>query len=254
MTIGINDGRKLSHGELERVRLQAIRRVLAGESPETVIREIGFSRGRIYEWLARYREKGEEGLKARPLAGRPRALTDARERWLVKSLMRKTPRALGTDTWLWSPPVIREVVARRFGIKPSLSTVNRWLEAMLLDVRPRRLASWRETGWYRRDYAAIRGMARHCKAQILLGWERRWADCRLLTVATLKGRRRFMLVQDEVTPPRFIEFLRRLLRESPRPIFLILTGNPVHRSPEVTCFANNAAGKIRLFFLPEGKG
>lgn len=51
-----NDGRKLSHETLEQIRIHAVQRVEAGESPSNVIRTLGFSRGRIYEWLAAYRE------------------------------------------------------------------------------------------------------------------------------------------------------------------------------------------------------
>ncbi|WP_208545296.1 hypothetical protein [Caballeronia arationis] len=44
-----NDGRQLSHATLEEIRIRAVRRVEAGESPEDVIRTLGFSRARIYE-------------------------------------------------------------------------------------------------------------------------------------------------------------------------------------------------------------
>lgn len=37
------DARKLDHGTLEAVRVRAVRQVHAGESPETVIRALGFT-------------------------------------------------------------------------------------------------------------------------------------------------------------------------------------------------------------------
>lgn len=49
------DGRKLSPKTLEQIRIRAVQRVQAGESPETVIKTLGFSRACIYNWLARYR-------------------------------------------------------------------------------------------------------------------------------------------------------------------------------------------------------
>ena len=45
------DGRKLGRATLEEIRIRAVRRVEAGESPETVIRALGFTRPRIYEWI-----------------------------------------------------------------------------------------------------------------------------------------------------------------------------------------------------------
>lgn len=52
------DGRKINRKELEEIRIRAVKRVEAGESPEVVIKALGFTRARIYEWLAKYREGG----------------------------------------------------------------------------------------------------------------------------------------------------------------------------------------------------
>ena len=49
------DGRKLDHATLEELRIRAVQRVEAGESPEVVIASLGMSRPRIYEWLSAYR-------------------------------------------------------------------------------------------------------------------------------------------------------------------------------------------------------
>ena len=48
----------------------------------------------------------------------------------------------------------------------------------------------------------------------------------------------------------FIDFCRRLLHDSPGPVFLIVDGHPVHRSKAVREFADNTNGHLRLFFLP----
>ena len=46
------DARKLDHATLEAIRIRAVQRVQAGESPEVVIRALGFTRRCIYSWLA----------------------------------------------------------------------------------------------------------------------------------------------------------------------------------------------------------
>jgi len=43
------------HQTLAEIRMQAVERVQAGESPEDVIQTLGFNRSCIYEWMARYR-------------------------------------------------------------------------------------------------------------------------------------------------------------------------------------------------------
>lgn len=43
------DGRALGHDTLEEIRIRAVQRVEAGESPEDVIRVLGFGRTVIYD-------------------------------------------------------------------------------------------------------------------------------------------------------------------------------------------------------------
>ena len=58
------DGRKLRHEALEQLRINAVLRVEAGESPEVVIKAIGFERACIYRWIAKYRFGGIDALKS----------------------------------------------------------------------------------------------------------------------------------------------------------------------------------------------
>ena len=68
------DGRKLKHEVLTELRKRAVARVQSGESPEVVVRAMGFSRACIYNWLAMYRAGGWDALDARKRGGRPRRL------------------------------------------------------------------------------------------------------------------------------------------------------------------------------------
>src|SRR5512146_2280668 len=63
------DARELDHKTLEQIRTRAVEQVQAGESPEAVIKALGFSRSCIYTWLALYRSGGWAALKARALRG-----------------------------------------------------------------------------------------------------------------------------------------------------------------------------------------
>ncbi|MDR0997928.1 MAG: helix-turn-helix domain containing protein [Treponema sp.] len=58
-----NNGRKLSKAAREQLRITSVERVLAGGSPEEVIKSTGFNRGCIYQWLSAYRSGGSEALK-----------------------------------------------------------------------------------------------------------------------------------------------------------------------------------------------
>jgi transposase-like protein len=52
------DRRKLGRETFEEIRTRAVKRVEAGESPEVVIKALGLSHPRIYQWIAKYREGG----------------------------------------------------------------------------------------------------------------------------------------------------------------------------------------------------
>jgi transposase len=59
----INGGRKLNREAQAQIRITAVRRVLNGESPEEVIKSIGYQRRMIYYWLSQYRAGGFEALQ-----------------------------------------------------------------------------------------------------------------------------------------------------------------------------------------------
>lgn len=64
------DGPKQAEYSME-LKLEAVRRVLAGESVSAVAQELGVRRKRLYVWKDRYVELGEAGLVHRR-GGRPR--------------------------------------------------------------------------------------------------------------------------------------------------------------------------------------
>ncbi len=53
-----------------------------------------------------------------------------------------------------------------------------------------------------------------------------------------------------MTAAMFIEFLKHLLKDNDRPIFVIVDGHSVHRAQKVKRFVASMKGRIQLFFLP----
>src|SRR4030042_732842 len=111
-----NDGRKLDHQTLEAIRMRAVQQVQKGESPEAVIRALGFSRICIYNWLARYREGGWEGLKAVKLNGRPPKLNGKQIRWIYNIGVTKNPGQLKFPFALWTRDMISQLLLKKYGI------------------------------------------------------------------------------------------------------------------------------------------
>jgi transposase len=275
-----NDGRKLDHKTLEAIRIRAVEQVEAGESPEAVIRALGMSRARIYEWLAAYREGGCEALKAKKLFGRPPRLTGKQLDRLYRIITTKNPLQLKFPYALWTRSMVREVIREKFGVRLSDVSVGRLLNKLgLSPQKPLRRAYQQDKEaverWVKEEYPEIRKLAKREKAQILFADEASvrsdhhsgttWAPrgktpvvpttgarfrLNLVSAVSPRGDMRFMTVNGRMNAGKFIEFLQRLMKGANRPVFLIVDGHPTHRAVKVKKFVASTEGKLRLFFLP----
>ena len=274
------DGRALEHKTLEEIRIRAVERVQAGESPEVVIQALGFSRSCIYTWLARYRTGGWNALKAGALHGRPLKIQAAQMKWLYATVVGKSPLQFRFEFALWTREMIRQLLWEQFRLKLSVTSVGRLLKQLGLTCQrplfrateqdPERVRQWRE-----RDYPGIREEARRCGAEIYFGDEAgvrsdchagttwgikgrtpvvrvsgRRSSVNMISAVSARGHLRFMLAKGRVNGAVFVEFLKRLMHGASRPVFLILDGGSYHHARLVKDFVASLGGKLRLFFLP----
>lgn len=274
------DGRKLDHKTLEEIRIRAVQRVEAGESPEVVIRSLGLSRPRIYQWLKAYREGGLEALKAKPVPGRPRKLTEAQTAKLYRIVTSKNPLQLKFPFALWTRGMVRDLVVEKFAVTLSEATVGRLLRRLgLSPQKPLRRAYQQDAEsverWKREEYPKIARRAKRRDATLYFGDEARvqseyhsgttWAPVgktpvvastgarfgvNLVSAVSPRGEMRFMGVAGKLNADKFVDFLKRLLHGAERPVFLIVDGHPVHRSAKVRRFIEQCEGKLELYFLP----
>jgi len=61
-----------SQKALERRRVKAVEMIQKGMMPVEVARKLGVDRRSVRRWKSLYRKKSIEGLKAKPISGRPR--------------------------------------------------------------------------------------------------------------------------------------------------------------------------------------
>ncbi len=122
-----NDARKLDHKTLEELRMRVVKRVQDGESPEVLAKALDLDRSTVYGWLARYRQGGWNGLKAKPLGGRPPKLDGKKMQWVYDTVTRKNPLQLKFVFALWTREMVAKLIKDKFGIKLSAVSVGRLL-------------------------------------------------------------------------------------------------------------------------------
>ena len=72
----------------------------------------------------------------------------------------------------------------------------------------------------------------------------------MLSAISAKGELRFMTSRKRLSAALFIEFLRRLITNYPKKIFLVVDGLPAHKAKSVHRFVHQVKDRLRLFFLP----
>lgn len=278
--MGKRDGRALDHKTLEEIRIRAVEQVEAGESPEDVVRTLGFGRTVIYSWLARYREGGLDALRAKPVPGRPAKLTGPQLRWIYRTVTGKNPLQLRFEFALWTRGMVRQLIRERFGVRLSEVSVGRLLRKLgLSPQKPLRRAYEQDPklveAWRAEEFPKIRALAKREGATLYFSDEAgvrsdfhagtTWGvkgrtpivpatgqrfGLSLISAISPRGDFRFMTVEGRMNADKFIVFLERLLHNAKRPIFLIVDRHPSHRSRKVLEFVRSTRGRLRLFFLP----
>jgi len=275
-----DDGRKLDHKTLEEMRARAVRSVQNGQSPEIVAAALGINRTTIYDWLAKYRGGGWGALKAKPVPGRPPKLSGRAIKWIYDTVTQKSPLQLRFEFALWTREMIAKLIMDKFGVKLSASSVGRLLAQIGLTCqKPLQRALERDDAlvqqWLNKEYPKIKALALREKADIYFGdaahirsdhhagrtWGKkgetpivlstgRRHGMSMISAITSRGHLRFMIIEEgSVNADAFIEFIKRLLVESKRKIFLIVDGGSAHRAKKTKAFVESLNGKLRLFFL-----
>ncbi len=132
--------------------------------------------------------------------------------------------------------------------------VKRWLNEEYPAIQRRAKREKAEIHWgdemgMRSDHQAGRSYGRRGRTPVIPGTGQR-IRCNLLSTITNRGDLCFMLFKERFNGPMFLGFLRRLLRQRKRKVFLIMDRHPVHRAAAVKHWLGRHADRLRLFLLP----
>ena len=132
--------------------------------------------------------------------------------------------------------------------------VQQWLEKEYPSIRRQAQREKAQIYWgdemgLRSDHAVGRSYGLKGQTPVIVTTGQRFG-CNMISAITNQGRLNFMVFKERFTAPVFLEFLRRLLRQSDRRVYLIIDRHPVHRSHKVKNWVKENEDRLRLVFLP----
>lgn len=278
-----HDGRHLKLAALDFVRERAIELFKQAHTRKEIAELLGVNRNTVGEWVKIYKKHGFKGLKLKTRGrkvGSGRRLSAEQERTIQKMIRDKMPDQLKLPFALWSRRAIQTLIKGQFGLDMPTRTINHYLKRWgfspqrpikrAYEQNPKKVQEWLES-----RYPAIKERAKNEDVEIHWGDEtgisnacnygrsyapkgktpvvRRNAKgftTGMISSITRQGKVRFMCYQGAMNSQLFLRFLKRLVKDSPKKLFLIIDNLPVHHSKPLKEWLEAHVDEIELFYLP----
>ena len=275
-----NDARKLDRKSQESLRVRGVRAIQTGETPESVAQTLDVAVSTVYGWLAKYRDGGWNELKRKKAPGRPPKIQGRYLKWIYDMVTTKTPDQLKLPFALWTRSLIREAINKKYGFNLSITSVGRLMAQLGLTCQKPLQKAYEQNPelvakWLKKEFPRIKRLARKEGAEVYFGVEAgvrsayhsgtTWSpkgqtpisrktgkrfSLNMISAVTSKGKMKFMTVKGRMNGAIFIEFLKKLIKDSPGPVYFIVDGHPSHKSKRVKEFVAEFDGWLKLFYLP----
>lgn len=277
------DSRTLSVAALNERRRRAVKMRLDGVSVKEAAAQCELSRTTVIAALKAFRAGGWNAVAVeRP--GRPpgtgRTLTAAQERDVQRLIRDRTPDQLKMAYALWTRQAVAELIHDRFGIRLAVRTMGLYLSRWgFTPQKPLRKAYEQSPAavkkWLDEEYPAIAARAKTEGAEIHWGDETglRSDDVRgrgyapqghtpvirvnhqrhglsIISTVTNRGQMRWKIFDGAINADVLIDFLKRLVRDAGRKVYLILDNLRVHHSKPVKAWLAERTHAIEVFYLP----
>ena len=276
-----SDARFLPPVMQQSLRHKAIDLYLNGVGPTDISKQLRVSRQSVYNWIKSHSQKGIKGLKIRK-RGRPRGtqLKPWQCAQIVNLVKKYKPDELSLHFLVWTREAVAVLINKKFQISVSKWTVGRYLAKWgFSPQKPARRAIEQDSKaiekWLQIEYPLIQRLSKKEMATIHWGDEmglrsdhsvgrtygligqtpvvRRTGNrfsCNMISTITNLGRLSFMIFHENFTSEIFLKFLKRLIQQSTRKVFLIVDRHRAHRSMEVQLWLKRHEEAIRIFYLP----
>jgi transposase len=277
------DSRTLSVEALNERRRRAVKMRLQGVSLKETAAQCEMSRTTVIAAVKAYEAGGWSAVDiARP--GRPsgvgRTLSAEQEREVQRLICDRTPDQLKMVYALWTRQAVAELIRDRFGIELPVRTMGLYLSRWgFTPQKPMKRAYEQSPAavkkWLDKQYPVIAACAK------VEGAEIHWADetglrsddvrgrsfapqgqtpvvrvnnkrhgLSVISSVTNKGTMRWKIFEGALNASIFIDFMKRLVRDAGRKVYLIVDNLRVHHSKLVKAWLAEHRHEIEIFYLP----
>lgn len=277
------DARSIGREAQQQLRRQAIRLRKSGRTHADIAEVVGVHPSTVRTWCKAYEREGTKGIELKKRgrkAGQKRTLSPEQEREVQRLITDKTPDQLKMPFALWTRRAIQGLVHQRWGIEMPIRTVGEYLQRWgFTPQKPLRRAYEQNPvavqRWLDHDYPTIANRAKEEGAEIHWGDETRLRSdsqhgrsyaprghtpvvrlnakrdsMSLISSITNQGKVRFMTYRGAMNADLLIRFLKRLIKDAGRKVFLILDNLRVHHSGVVKAWLAKHTDQIEIFHLP----
>lgn len=278
-----NDLRTKDKDVQHEMHVLAIRLLKRGHKQKEVAEMLSVSLFSIARWRKRYNKGGLKALALQKRGrryGEKRHLTSLQEKSLQKQIVDKCPEQMKLPFVLWTRHAIQLLIKQRYGLDLPIRTVGEYLSRWgftpqkpvkrAYEQQPEAVQKWLDVTYPRvfaqsqKEDAEIhwcdetginnepnvcRGYSRKGVTPVMLTSGKRFSISMISSI-TNQGQLRYMMYRGGLKIPLFLEFLRRLIKQNKKKVFLILDNLRVHHAIKVREWVSKYSDRIALFFLP----
>ena len=212
--------------------------------------------------------------------GDKRKLTPEQEKEIRASIIDKNPEQLRLPGCMWTRENIRQLVREKYKIDMPLSTLGYYLQRWGFSVqRPakraykqdeKQIAQWLDVEFpgiseraknedaeiFFGDECGIQNTANYAKGYAPIGQtpvvrvESKRFKINMISAISARGKLRFMLYKSNMNSDKLIDFMRRLIADTSKKVFLVLDNLKIHHSKKVKAWLLKHKDEIEVFYLP----
>lgn len=261
-------------------RVTALLRISRREPADVISHELDCSMTRLYDWFKKLVYEGVERLEVQWRGGRPSKLSKTQKSRL-RALLKAGPLAAGFSSACWNAAMIQERIQREFGVLYHVQYVSELLGNRGFSFQKARFVSdhldaAKRRIWLKETWPKFLAVAQAAQGLRLFGDEARcaqwgplgytWAPIGQQPLSKTTGKRQaykvfgaidffsgrlfYQGIIGKLNAASSLQFLKQVLRQTRRPVFLVQDGAPSHRAKTVKAFLAQHAKRLTITHLP----